>query len=256
MNRRRFVAALGAVASVAIFSSRTKTSAVIHQSVVQSSVEGARITLRTVEVAPGLRIVPRAIWGGDLAPRRALRAEPDVRFLLVHHTAGPSLYTKQQVPQMLRNIVLFHQSETKRWPDTCYNFFVDQFGGVWEGRTGSLTSPIRADATGGNQGFAQLVCLVGNFDNDVPSKAMVESLARLLGWLADRYNIELRQSKRVVFTSRGSNKYPRGATVRTRPISGHRDVSYTACPGKHAYPLLRRVVPRKARDFQLSLAKN
>jgi len=253
VNRRRFVAALGAVTSAAIFSSRTKTSAAISQSVRQSSVESGRTTLRSTEVAPGLQIVPRAVWGGDLAPRRALRAEPDVKFLLVHHTAGPSLYSKQQVPQMLRNIVLFHQSETKRWPDTCYNFFVDQFGGVWEGRTGSLTSPVRADATGGNQGFAQLVCLVGNFENDVPSEAMVESLAKLLGWLAHRYNIELRQSKRVMFTSRGSNKYPRGEIVRARPISGHRDMSYTACPGKNAYPLLRSAVPKKARDFQISL---
>lgn len=256
MNRRRFVTALGAVTSAAIFSSRTRASAWASPTTSNADVVAAKTTLRTIEVSPGLRIVSREVWGGDIAPRRTLRTESDVKFLLVHHTAGPSSYSKQQVPQMLRNIVLFHQSETKRWPDTCYNFFVDQFGGVWEGRTGSLESPIRADATGGSQGFAQLVCLVGNFEDDVPSEEMVDALANLLGWLAHRYNIELRQSKRVTFTSRGSNKYPRGAIVRARPISGHRDVSHTACPGKNAYPLLQKTVPKKARDFQISLGRN
>ncbi len=47
--------------------------------------------------------------------------------------------------------------------------------------------------------------------------------------------------------SRGSNKLPRGSNVSTPVISGHRDVTFTACPGDRAYDLLpdwrRRVHP-------------
>jgi hypothetical protein len=182
-----------------------------------------------------------------------MRTEEDVKFLIVHHTAGPTVYSPSQVPQLLRNIVQFHQSSTKNWPDTCYNFFVDQHGGVWEGRTGSLERPVRADATGGSQGFAQLVCLVGNFEEEQPSSEMLESLARLLGWLSRLYDIELFQNKRVTFVSRGSNKHARGTKVRARPISGHRDMSFTACPGKNVYPLLAHSIPARARRFAATL---
>jgi hypothetical protein len=38
----------------------------------------------------------------------------------------------------------------------------------------------------------------------------------------------------ATFTSRGSNRWPAGATVKAATISGHRDTSQTACPGPQA----------------------
>jgi hypothetical protein len=78
---------------------------------------------------------------------------------------------------------------------------------------------------------------------------MIEGLSRLLGWLGDKYNIELDQKQTVSFISRGSNKWKKGVRVKARPISGHRDMSQTACPGKNVYPLLARTVPKKAAEF-------
>jgi len=40
---------------------------------------------------------------------------------------------------------------------------------VWEDRTGSLDGPVMASATGGSQGFAQLVCMVGDFTRVLPT---------------------------------------------------------------------------------------
>lgn len=204
-------------------------------------------------VAPGLRVRRRADWAGRLRPRGALHAEPDVRFLLVHHTAGSFGYSRAEVPSVIRSVCLYQMS-AKGWPDTCYNFFVDKYGGVWEGRKGSLAGPVMADATGGSQGFAQLVCLLGNFEVDVPTSAMIDSLSRLLGWLAHRHDIDLSQRSRVSFVSRGSNRWSRGTNVTARPISGHRDMSYTACPGRNVYPLLARKVPARARAFRATLS--
>lgn len=205
-----------------------------------------------IEVAPGLKVRPRSEWAGRLRPHGRLRPEPDVRFLLVHHTAGSYGYTRSQVGSVIKSVCQY-QLAAKGWPDTCYNFFVDKFGGVWEGRQGSLDGPVMADATGGSQGFAQLVCLLGNFETDEPTPAMIESLSRLLGWLGHRHGIELDQRRKVRFVSRGSNKWRRGARVVARPISGHRDMSYTACPGRNVYPLLARTVPSKARAYKESI---
>ena len=124
-------------------------------------------------MAPGLAIWPRAAWGGDLLPKGELLPE-DVRFLLVHHSATTNTYTQASIPATLRNVYAFHTGPAKGWPDICYNFFVDRYGGVWEARTGSLDGPVMASATGGSQGFAQLVCLLGDFTNELPTPAAIE----------------------------------------------------------------------------------
>ena len=235
-TRRSFLSLCAATAASVLLGERDRVAA--------SAISSAA----PVEVTPGLSIHPRAAWGARLRARGRLEPE-EVKFLLVHHSAGTTDYSRRQVPGVISNIFLYQTSSRKKWPDTCYNFFVDRYGGVWEGRTGSLDGPVRADATGGSQGFAQLVCLLGDFENHDPTPEMIDALSRLLGWLGHRYSIDLDQRNIVSFVSRGSNKWKKGSRVRTRPISGHRDVTYTLCPGKNVYPLLEKVVPSKARGF-------
>ena len=178
-----------------------------------------------------------------------------MKFLLVHHTAGTTNYKLDQVPNQIRQIYNFHTGKTKGWADVCYNFFIDRFGQVWEGRQGSINSAVMADATGGSQGFAQLVCLLGNFDTSEPTSKMMESCAATLAWLATKNKIVIDQTKLLSFTSRGSNKWKAGATVKARPISGHRDMSATVCPGKFVYPLLEKSLPLRVAEFQKLQAK-
>ena len=191
------------------------------------------------EAAPGLDIVPRAAWGGDLPPVGPVPDEPDVRFLLVHHTAGANDYGADDVVDILRDIYAFHTSPAKGWPDVAYNFFVDRFGVVYEGRTGSLAGPKAVDATGGSQGFAQLGCFVGDHHAAPPSEPALRSMERLLAWLAHRHDLDIEPGATTTFESRGSNRHPRGAAVTTATISGHRDMSQTVCPGDHAYAFVR-----------------
>ncbi len=180
----------------------------------------------------GVAVIPRGEWGGDLAPAGPIPAEPDVRYLLVHHSVDPGNdYAETDVVGVLRGFVHFHTSPDRGWPDLAYNFLVDRFGRVWEGRTGSLAGPVAGDATGGNQGFDQLCCFIGNHQTAQPTAAAFDTMARLLRALAARYDVSLSDGATATFTSRGSNRHPAGAVVTTPTVVGHRDMSRTQCPG-------------------------
>ncbi len=189
-----------------------------------------------VPVAPGLEIFPRDSWAPG-PPTGPLAAE-EVRFLLVHHTAENTEHTAAQVPSILAAMYAFHTGP-KGWHDIAYNFLVDREGGVWEGRAGSLAGPVAADATGGSQGFDQLVCFIGDFTSVTPTPAALDAGNRTLAWLAQRYSIDTSAGAKVSFVSRGSNKWPAGARVTTSTIAGHREMSTTACPGNAFYPYVR-----------------
>ena len=134
-----------------------------------------------------MSIHPRDDWGADLPPKGSMAGE-DVKFVLVHHTASSNVVADPR--EVIRQTYAFQTGPSKRWPDVCYHFFVAPDGSVWEGRAGSLDGPVVADATGGNQGFAQLICLIGNFMTVAPTPAAQESLMRLTIFLADRYGID------------------------------------------------------------------
>lgn len=188
-------------------------------------------------------IVRRAEWGGDLHPKGTLPAE-EVKYLLVHHTAEPgSNYQPDDVVRLLRGIYAFHTGASKGWPDVAYNFFIDKFGRIYEGRTGSVDGPVRGSATGGNQGYSQLCCFLGDFNASPPPAPALGSMYSLLAWLGDRYGVDTSPGARVTFTSLGSNKWPAGATVDAATISAHRDMSETTCPGDACYALVRSTFP-------------
>lgn len=184
--------------------------------------------------ARGLQINPRSSWASGLDPKGPLNGE-DVKFLIVHHSASHNGHTGADTPGILRSWFEFHTG-TKGWNDVAYNFVIDSDGGVWEARKGSLDGPVAGDATGGNQGFTQLVCLVGDFNTGQPTTAAKSSLVSLLAWLADRYDLSTAPGAEITFTSRGSNRWPSGTTVTTPTICGHRDMSNTTCPGDNLYP--------------------
>jgi hypothetical protein len=192
-------------------------------------------------------VIPRATWGPNLPVKGKLEPET-VKFLLVHHSASPNGYGEGDVVRYLTSFHTLHTGPTKGWPDIAYNFFVDRFGRIFEGRSGSLKGPIVGSATGGNQGFSQLVCLVGDHSKEAPSAAALTSLSALLASIAARDGVSLAEGAKVSFISRGSNKQPKGVTVTTPTIAGHRDMSLTDCPGDLCYPLIGTKIALAARQ--------
>jgi hypothetical protein len=189
----------------------------------------------TIELEPGLSVHPRSEWGADLPPKGQMGRE-DVKFLLVHHTASSNQVSSAR--NVIRSVYFFHTGPQKGWNDVAYNFFVAPDGSIWEGRAGSIDGPVVADATGGNQGFSQLVCLIGNHVSVPPTAAAQNSLVRILSHLAIRYELTTWKDASTTFVSRGSNKFPAGSAIMTPIISPHRAVTFTVCPGDAAVALL------------------
>jgi hypothetical protein len=195
----------------------------------------------------------RAEWAGTLRPKGPLEVEDrqDVLFLLVHHSVSTNTYAAGQVPELLRGIYRSHTGPAKRWPDVAYNFFVDRFGGVWEGRQGSLEAPVKGSATGGSQGFALLCCFLGDHRRQRPSAAALEAMTALLTGLAVKYDIDTTPGARTrPFRSRGSNRWPAGTVIRARTISGHREMSLTECPGDAGFAVVRDYLPKAVTELR------
>lgn len=184
-------------------------------------------------------IRPRSAWADATTPVRnalATEAPGDVLFALVHHTETSNSYSAAHVPGLLRSFHRYHVA--KGWPDIAYNFLIDRYGRIWEGRAGSLLRPVIPSATGGSQGFSQIACWIGNHRAEPPTAAATQSMINVLAMLSRRYDVDTRPGASVTFTSRGSNRWPRGARVTTRTIEGHRRMSLTDCPGDAAYALV------------------
>ncbi len=187
-------------------------------------------------------VKPRSDWVSAKAPiPPEMRVESSVHVLLVHHSDSPNTYRSDQVPGLIRGFYQFHTGPEKKWPDVAYNFFVDRFGGIWEGRTSSLSKPVAGSATGGNQGFSQLVCLIGSFSTQIPSPEMQSSLTKLLAGLGHHYGTAAQPEATSTFVSLGSNRWKSGKTVTTRGIEGHRAMSMTSCPGDAAFAMLPKL---------------
>jgi len=184
------------------------------------------------------QVLRREQWAIDRSATGPLTSE-EVKFLLVHHSASANDYVEEDVPRILQGFFDYHTSPEKGWPDIAYNLLIDRFGHVWEGRTGSIAGPVAGDATGGNQGFSQLVCLIGDFSIEFPSQSALDALVSTLAWLAERDGVATAQDSQVSFVSRGSNRWPAGAQVTTATIAGHRDMSITTCPGDKLYPYVK-----------------
>jgi hypothetical protein len=187
-------------------------------------------------------IVSRAGWGAD---EEIVRAKPSFapadRLAVVHHTAGTNTYTAAQAAAIVRGIEAYHV-QGNGWNDIGYNFLVDRFGTVYEGRGGGIEkNVIGAHSEGFNTGTFG-VALIGNYARATPPKAQQDALVTLLAWRLDVAHVDPLST--VAYTSGGNLKFKAGKSVTLRAISGHRDTGPSECPGNGTYVLLSGVAKR------------
>ena len=192
--------------------------------------------VRATESAGSPAIVMRSAWHAN---EEIVRAQPVIasrlRLAIVHHTAGTNDYTRAQSAAIVRGIELYHVVGNG-WNDIGYNFLVDRFGTVYEGRGGGIDrNVVGAHAEGFNVGTVG-VALIGDFQSAAPTNAQQNALVRLLAWRLDVAHVD--PESRVLYTSAGNYKFHAGRVVTLRAISGHRDTGPTECPGARAYALL------------------
>jgi hypothetical protein len=192
-----------------------------------------RIPYRRPAAVETPAIVPRAVWGANESIRRgAPTYAPEVRFAIVHHTAGRNDYTRSEAPAVVRGIQLYHV-QGNGWNDIGYNFLVDRFGTVYEGRFGGVDrNVVGAHALGFNTGSVG-IALLGTYGSTRPPAAAQDAIARLISWRLDVAHVD--PTEVVPFVSGGSERYANGAPVRMRGVSGHRDTGLTECPGNALY---------------------
>ncbi len=195
-----------------------------------------RTPLRRVSMAGSPRIVPRSEWRADESIRRAPpRYAKGVYFAIVHHTAGTNAYGPAASAAIVHGIELYHV-RGNRWNDIGYNFLVDRYGQIFEGRYGGIDrNVVGAQAQGFNTGSVG-VAVIGNYQAATVSVPTERSLASLLAWRLDVAHADPLGA--VSWVSGGNPKYRRGTTVRLRAISGHRDTGFTSCPGTRLYAKL------------------
>ena len=189
-------------------------------------------------------IVTRAAWHAN---EEIVRARPRIaarlRLAIIHHTANTNDYTRAQSAALVRGIEAYHVL-ANGWNDVGYNFLVDRFGTVYEGRGGGVDrNVVGAHAQGFNVGTVG-VALIGNFSHASPTTAARDALVKLLAWRLDVAHLDPRS--RVLYTSSGNYKFRAGRTVTLRAISGHRDTGPTECPGARAYALIPAITQRVA----------
>jgi uncharacterized protein with LGFP repeats len=195
-----------------------------------------RVPLRRVSMTGSPPLIVRSAWGANEAIRRAPPSYARTLQLgLVHHTAGSNSYTASQSAAIVRGIEVYHV-KGNGWNDIGYNFLIDKYGQVFEGRYGGVDkNVIGAHAEGFNTGSFG-VALLGTYQSVAPSAAAKAALVSLLAWRLDVAHIDPLST--LTFSSGGNARFPVGTPVFLRTVSGHKDTGFTTCPGAVLYAQL------------------
>lgn len=183
-------------------------------------------------------IISRAQWGADESWRgRAPYYTDEIRAGFIHHTASTSNYSASQAAAQLRAIYSYH-TRSLGHSDIDYNFVVDRYGRLYEGRYGGIDRAVLGGHTAGFNERSFGAVVLGNFHTWSPPAsemaAIKDTLARLFAWKLGLYGIN--PTSNVSMLSAGFPRpirYPKGTWATIPATSSHQTVNYTACPGDY-----------------------
>jgi N-acetylmuramoyl-L-alanine amidase len=164
-------------------------------------------------LAAEMELVRRQAWSRASPRTWLLREAGGFDRVTVHHAghAAACGMSRDAVVAVMEGIVAEH--EGRDYGDIGYHFVVDGAGRVWEGRNLAYEGAHVSCQNENNIG----VMLLGNFEEQWPSAAHLDTLDRLVGLLRARYMIKRHR------------------------VYGHRDLGPSACPGRHLYPHVERL---------------
>ena len=163
----------------------------------------AGLDLQAATYTPKPEIYSRAQWGAN----ENLRDKGSLRYFevhagFVHHTVNANDYTRAEVPGILRSIYAYH-TQSRGWSDVGYNFLVDRFGRIWEGRAGGVDRPVVGAHTLGYNDYAFAMSAIGNFETVQPKPAMLQAYGALMAWKLSLHGVDA-----VLHASRSSGPTP------------------------------------------------
>jgi hypothetical protein len=192
--------------------------------------------VRTVSLAGAPAVIPRLSWGANELLKRAPPSFANsTQFAVVHHTAGTNNYSRAQSAAIVKGIQLYHV-QGNGWNDIGYNFLVDRYGQVFEGRFGGMDrNVVGAHAQGFNTGSVG-VAVIGHYNAAALPAPARKALVQLLSWRLDVAHVDPLST--FSWLSGGNSRFPSGVPVFLRAIVGHRDTGFTDCPGDSLYAQL------------------
>jgi len=204
--------------------------------------------LNTAQASPAMpHIITRAQWGADESMvRDAPEFSDTIKVGFVHHVVQSNDYSPNQAAAIMRDVYSWFV-DGEGVNDFGYNFMVDRYGRIFEGRKGSIEGAVIGAHTSGFNRDAFAVSFLGNSDNLNPNKAqgqkIIDAYGRIMAWKLAQYHRNPLGT--AVLTSAGpgpgqgtTSMYWPGQKVRVPTILGHGDIGSTACPGKFLHSSL------------------
>jgi hypothetical protein len=213
---------------------------------------------RTASTARPVRFRTRAGWGAD----ESLRFDENgddlwapvfhrAQLLTVHHTA---LATTDDHAADVRAVYHYHAAELG-WGDIGYHALIDPDGVVYEGRhSGEDGVPVfsgrprpgdaRVVTAGHVYGYNHAnvgVCLLGDFTDELPTRAALDSLVGVLRLLCAVTGLD--PAARTTYVNPATGARTPGDT-----LSRHRDWLDTECPGNAFAAEFDTLVRRRVAD--------
>jgi hypothetical protein len=189
-------------------------------------------------------IVTREQWGASACPPRAAPQYGQVKLAFIHHTVSATDYAPEDSAAMVLAICRYHRN-SNGWNDIGYNFLVDRYGKIFEGRAGGIDQAVIGAQAQGYNSLSTGIANLGTFSTTPQTGEALAALGRLLSWKLALHGVPPQGQVTVTSAGGSTNRYPAGTEVVLDRISGHRDGDATSCPGDALYaqlPLLREMV--------------
>jgi hypothetical protein len=206
---------------------------------IREAVNSAFISVADTTIADAQAVQPDVItreqWGATLenggCPPRSTAAYGEVDAAAVHHTVSANDYTPAEAPGIVLGICRFHRN-ANGWSDIGYNFLVDRFGTVYEGRAGGTGAAVVGAHTQGYNSQTFGAASIGTHTVEGISEEAKDAFARLIAWKLSLHGTIAAGKTRLISGGGSANKYPAGKRVRVKRVFGHGRTGLTACPGK------------------------
>lgn len=211
-------------------STATVSASESSESASGQSGDAEQAVLAAAAYTPKPQIYSRAQWGADERVREQTPPSyAEVHGGFVHHTVNANDYTAAEVPGIIRSIYAYHV-KSRGWRDIGYNFLIDKFGRIWEGRYGGVDRAVVGAHTENYNDYGFGVSAIGNFEIAKPGSAIVQAEGALFAWKLSLYGVSAAATNVAI-----------GPRTFVSSIMGHRDTKSTACPGKYLYKKIPKI---------------
>jgi hypothetical protein len=198
-------------------------------------------------------IVPRTQWGGrPVRPARRPDDGPGPDGLRAPH-GQRNEYAPGDSAAMVLGICRFHRNGNG-WDDIGYNFLVDKYGQVFEGRPAGIDQPVVGAQAQGFNAVSTGVANLGTYSDVPQTEQAIDAMSRLLAWKLPLHGAPVTGKVTVTSPAAARTATPRGAAVTFERISGHRDGNETECPGAQLYAQLPGLRERSACGHRAGVA--